>query len=121
MTTTRIYKIKHKVFGQYSKGGTYVSDRISSINHKTGENRYVHWSKKGKVWQGTGPIRCHLNQYVGWKYGKLPDGKTDWNDKKLVNDIPDTWIVEEHLPSENVTYQYLAKDFYENRQKPVRI
>lgn len=115
--TIKIYKIKSTVSNQYSKGGTGIDDQSYG---KPERPRYYHWSPKGKIWQGTGPIRNHLNQYVGWQYGKLPNGRVDYNNKTLVNRIPDTWIVEEHLPEEGVTYSYLAKDFYENK-KPKRL
>src|SRR5687768_6273340 len=101
MNTIKFYKIKHKVIGLYSKGGGSVHDKPWTSNPI--KPKYNHWSKKGKIWQGTGPLRSHLNQYVGYRYGKHADGSTDWNNKVLANEIPDTWIVEEYLPSENVT------------------
>jgi phage terminase large subunit len=42
----RLYKIVHSVTGLYSNGGTHSK-----------------WTRKGKVWQGIGPLKNHLAQF----------------------------------------------------------
>lgn len=47
----KVYKIRDPKTGLFKRGGISVG-----------------WSKHGKAWSGTGPIRCHLSDCV--KYGK---------------------------------------------------
>ena len=44
------YKIRHKVTGLYSKGGTWVSS----------DGTGMWWSKVGKTWSSIGTLRSHL-------------------------------------------------------------
>lgn len=45
---TPIFKIKHKQTGLYSNGGGW----------------HVKWGKTGKLWNGLGPLRMHLNRVL---------------------------------------------------------
>lgn len=63
-----VYKIRDRITGLYSLGG--VDPR---------------WGKRGKVWNGIGPLKCHLRQYVEtYAYGR---------DDSRRRKIPDTWEV----------------------------
>lgn len=46
-----IYKIRNKKSGLFSKGGLSPS-----------------FSKKGKIWNGIGPLKLHFNQFIGSTY-----------------------------------------------------
>ena len=46
-----IYKIRSKKTGLFSKGGSTPS-----------------FSKKGKIWNGIGPLKLHFNQFIGRGY-----------------------------------------------------
>lgn len=107
MANLKFYKIRHKELGLYSKGGSYVNDMTWG---DPGRQKYHHWSKKGKVWQGMGPLKSHLRQYTGYNYGTTASGTIDWSNKTQVNNIPETWIVEEHDMGEGVVTELLAKD-----------
>ena len=50
-----VYKIRHKKTGLFSRGGEDAS-RCQSC-----------WDKKGKTWSGLGPLRNHMNQFIGEK------------------------------------------------------
>lgn len=45
--STKLYKIRRIIDGLYSSGG-----------------QYVHWTKKGKTWIGSGPLKNHLGQFI---------------------------------------------------------
>jgi hypothetical protein len=55
-----VYKIYNKETGKYSDG---ASDAAM--------NTFRHWSTRGKVWQGLGPLRVHLNHVI--RNGGIPD------------------------------------------------
>ena len=56
----KIYRIRNTKTGLFSKGGgdANLSDRGSSS-----------WTKNGKIWQGLGPLRNHLNLFIGSRCG----------------------------------------------------
>jgi hypothetical protein len=54
--TKRYFKVRHKVSGLYSKGGATYSEGVGS-----------EWSKNGKIWTGTGPLRSHLSHAIEYK------------------------------------------------------
>lgn len=57
----KLYRIRHKLTGQFSKGG------YDPIQNPKGEGR--GWSKRGKVWTGLGPLKNHLNiARSDWRY-----------------------------------------------------
>ncbi|KAF6630630.1 hypothetical protein H6F38_14480 [Paenibacillus sp. EKM208P] len=47
----KVYKIRHKETGLFSKGGTHI---------------YGIWTKEGKSWSNIGHLKNHLNQFVGY-------------------------------------------------------
>ena len=49
----RFFKIRHKKSGLYNKGDRMLDELVDG----TGQC----WSKSGKMWAGTGPLRNHLN------------------------------------------------------------
>lgn len=70
----QVYRIMNKTTGLFSKGGCNAD--ISPY----------YWSKKGKVWTGLGPLKCHLKFYV-----------TDLSYSKSYNNkIPHDWVVMEY-------------------------
>lgn len=55
ITIKRFFKIRHKKTGLYSCGGSYASH----------DGRYGGgWTPSGKIWQGMGPLKNHLAQYL---------------------------------------------------------
>lgn len=52
----KLYKIRHKVTGLYSKGGTSP-----------------FWSKKGKTWSSIGHLKRHIAGVVDSRYHKMND------------------------------------------------
>ena len=52
----KLYKIRHKETGLYSKGGSYPS-----------------WSKKGKTWSTLGHLKRHIACVVDCRYHKMND------------------------------------------------
>lgn len=69
--TQVVYKIRHKVSGLWKNGGSWS-----------------RWGKKGKVWNGLGPLKLHLNLFRGY------DG-IDWH-SSVKSDVPNWEIVEFH-------------------------
>lgn len=49
----RYFKIRHKVTGLYSSGGSDAAHSSDGVNSSV-------WKKNGKIWAGTGPLRSHL-------------------------------------------------------------
>jgi len=75
-----VYKIYNKETGKFSTGGTDAA-----------KNSVWCWTAKGKVWQGLGPLRLHLNHII--RNGGVPD---TWEvvvydvveaERKTVNDM----------------------------------
>lgn len=68
----KMYKLRHKRLGLFSPGG---SDSV-----------YLHrWTKTGKTWSGTGPLKNHINLLLeNWKTNHLPRGNLDFNDVEVV-------------------------------------
>lgn len=83
----KIYRIRDTATGLFSKGG-------SDANVAKGSSC---WSKKGKVWNGLGPLRLHLNMF-------LEDGHC------TTKGIPSTWEVIEY---ELVETELSAKPVHE--------
>lgn len=54
MKVKDLFKIRHKKTQLFSKGGSGV--RLDGIGHG--------WGRDGKVWQGMGPLKIHLSQYL---------------------------------------------------------
>lgn len=52
----KVYKIRHKITGLYSKGGSSPM-----------------WSKKGKTWSGLGPLKLHIAGVVDSRYYHMSD------------------------------------------------
>lgn len=52
----KLYKIRHKVTGLYSKGGASP-----------------YWSKKGKTWSSIGHLKRHIAGVVDSRYHKMSD------------------------------------------------
>lgn len=82
----KLYKIKHKVTGKYSKGGTYVN--------ASGDNSY--WTDEGrsKSWDTLGKLRSHLTSHIN-RYSGATD-MSEWqvieynlavNDVKPVHEV----------------------------------
>jgi len=66
-----VYKIRHKVTGKYSKGGSYVpSNGMGSLWTDEG---------KGKTWDTMGKLRSHITSHIG-KYS----GTTDMSEWEVV-------------------------------------
>lgn len=59
------YKIRHRVTGKFSKGGTNADARGLGYC----------WNTVGKTWVGIGPLRLHLNSHVNRTY---PTDVKDW-------------------------------------------
>ena len=56
-----VYKIRNTITGLYSLGGSDANRAPS------------RWSKNGKVWNGLGPLRNHLNGFLHEYGGGLPE------------------------------------------------
>ena len=69
--TTTYYKIRHKVTGLYSKGGTYVNG--------AGNNSF--WTKSGKTWDTLGKLRAHITSHL--PRGTYREG-TDMSDWEVI-------------------------------------
>ena len=114
-----IYRIKHKDLGLYSKGGSGVDDR-TSWGSKPEKPKYACWSKLGKVWLTTGPLKNHLSQYV--RRGAYLDANGNivnyntpgamYTRDYIRNNIPDTWIIQEHNVDERTSKEYPARSLY---------
>lgn len=61
------YKIRHKVTGEFSKGGTYISERGSGMG----------WGKTGKTWDTLGKLRSHITCHLPTPHRKGTDMR-DW-------------------------------------------
>ena len=82
-----------------------LRDKNTGLFSLAGANRF---SKKGKVWNGIGPLKVHLRQaYCGF-CAKNPDGTSNYRKRK--NNIPDNLEVVE-LQIELVN-RGSAKDLY---------
>lgn len=80
-----LFKIRDKNTGLFSTGGMYPS-----------------WTTKGKTWNGMGPLKSHLNQFM----------KSKNYSKERFNQIPDNWeVVKIKFIEENVEI-LKAKDLY---------
>lgn len=55
MKEKKLYKIRHKKTGLYSVGGSSAS---------SAGTRGSGWTPTGKIWQGMGPLKNHLAQYL---------------------------------------------------------
>lgn len=86
---TKFYQIKDKNTGLFSTGG--MSPR---------------WTKKGKIWKGTGPLRAHLNQFIHTDY------RSPMYPYPKINKIPDNWEIVEIEIQETITNTINAKEFY---------
>lgn len=85
----KVYKIFNTESKLYSKGGMGADHSCYS---------QIYWSKKGKVWNGIGPLKLHLKQF-----------------KK----IPATWQVHEFEVREELT-KILWPDYIFNKQKETK-
>ena len=61
------YKIRHKVTGQFSKGGSSV--------HPDG---VYGWAKTGKTWDTLGKLRAHITQHLGLDEYRKPTDMSNW-------------------------------------------
>lgn len=91
---TMKYKIRHKVTGLFSEGGTYMD--IGDGMHPS------RWSKEGKIWNSIGALRNHLAIYCEWRYDYTTRTRV------RINKVPDAWEVVEFEMVE--TNAYSAKD-----------
>jgi len=66
MKETFLFKIRDKNTGLYSSGGMSPN-----------------WTSKGKTWNGMGPLKSHLNQFM----------KSKNYSKERYNKIPENWEV----------------------------
>jgi hypothetical protein len=69
MSEQTFFKIRHKVTGMYSKGGTYAN----------AEGTNSHWNKSGKTWDTLGKLRAHLTSHMNRYYGA-----TDMSDWEII-------------------------------------
>lgn len=79
MAPKDLFKIHHKKTGLYSKGGTGVNLNGTGMG----------WGKDGKVWQGMGPLKNHLAQYLP-KYDPYYDSVQF---KKNIGGILEDWEI----------------------------
>lgn len=61
MTPHRLFKIRDTETGLFSPGGSDANTQYS---------REFKWTKKGKIWNGLGPLKIHLQQF--YKSGNFP-------------------------------------------------
>jgi hypothetical protein len=66
MSEQTFFKIRHKVTGLYSKGGTYAN----------ADGNNSHWNKSGKTWDTLGKLRAHLTSHINRYYGAT--NMSDW-------------------------------------------
>ena len=67
--TITFYKIRHRVTGKYSKGGSYAN----------AEGNNIFWNNSGKTWDTLGKLRAHLTSHMNRYYGA-----TDISDWEVV-------------------------------------
>lgn len=76
MKVKDLFKIRHKATGLYSKGGSNVSL----------DGQGYGWGKDGKVWQGMGPLKIHLSQYLPKHNPYYDSGKFGRNIGNILSD-----------------------------------
>jgi len=93
MKNKNVYRIRHSVTGLYKKAGSYSA-----------------WGVRGKIWNGSGPIKLHLNQYA--QIGR--DGSFTYPGDMQY------WIIEEIEIKEEIITRQPALDIMADKAKKIR-
>lgn len=86
----KVYRLKDKANGHFSTGGFRKNSAF--------------WSTKGKIWNGSGPIRQNLAMHLERDFEAGP------RVYKLC--IPESWVVVENDLDTGDQIEYNAKEFY---------